>query len=434
VSGNSSSDNQPEDSRDVIATALARIYRGGLTSASGGNLSIRDDGGTMWITPARLDKGTLRGTDVVRVSPDGAVEGPSEPSSELPFHLALYGTRPDVRAIAHAHPAALGAWAICHRVPDLSRLPRAIAVCGGAGIVPYERTGTIRLARRIADAFAAGVGCALLENHGVIAVGADMREAIARLEALDGAARILARAAALGGPAPSPGSPAVQSLSLPARQPSTRGDPVHREERDLLCRFARRAYDRGLLAGQPFCMSIRLGDDTFLATSGRMDAAFPDGADIAHVRLGTTEATRAADIDHHLHYALYEAHPVIRAVITASPVHTTAFSLSGENLDPRMLSESLLVLRRVVRVPTPIVVDEPRRVASLVGPDAPAALLEHLGALVLGGSFPEAFDRLEVLEGTAEALVESRRVGDPVPLNDESVAELVSMMRSTRTC
>ena len=82
--------------RDEIVRTMERIYRYRMTTTSGGNLSIRDDDGSVWITPARVDKGGLRREDVVHVRPDGSVEGPHRPSSEFPFHRAIYDSRPDL--------------------------------------------------------------------------------------------------------------------------------------------------------------------------------------------------------------------------------------------------------------------------------------------------------------------------------------------------
>jgi L-fuculose-phosphate aldolase len=68
---------------------MSRIYRYRMTTTSGGNLSIRDSNGDIWITPARVDKGSLRRDDIVCVRPNGTTEGPHPPSSELPFHQAI---------------------------------------------------------------------------------------------------------------------------------------------------------------------------------------------------------------------------------------------------------------------------------------------------------------------------------------------------------
>ncbi|HPY42603.1 MAG TPA: class II aldolase/adducin family protein, partial [Thiolinea sp.] len=57
--------------REQIAETLARIYRGGMTTTSGGNLSIRDESGAIWITPRGVDKGAMTAQDIVCIRPDG---------------------------------------------------------------------------------------------------------------------------------------------------------------------------------------------------------------------------------------------------------------------------------------------------------------------------------------------------------------------------
>ncbi|MAP09897.1 MAG: aldolase, partial [Rhodopirellula sp.] len=76
--------------RDRIMQTMDRIYRYRMTTTSGGNLSIRDSEGNIWITPARVDKGNLTRNDIICVRADGSVDGPHPPSSEFPFHKAIY--------------------------------------------------------------------------------------------------------------------------------------------------------------------------------------------------------------------------------------------------------------------------------------------------------------------------------------------------------
>ncbi len=82
--------------RDELMLTMERIYRYRMTTTSGGNLSIREDDGDIWITPARVDKGNLRRDDMVCVRPDGTVEGRHPPSSEFVFHKAIYDARPEL--------------------------------------------------------------------------------------------------------------------------------------------------------------------------------------------------------------------------------------------------------------------------------------------------------------------------------------------------
>src|ERR687883_1099722 len=88
--------------RDEITATMGRIYRYRMTTTSGGNLSICEPDGTVWVTPARVDKGGLTREDVVCLRPGGTVEGLHQPSSELPFHQMIYDARPDIRGVVHA--------------------------------------------------------------------------------------------------------------------------------------------------------------------------------------------------------------------------------------------------------------------------------------------------------------------------------------------
>ena len=69
---------------DQITVIIGRIYRSGMTTTSGGNISIRDESRNIWITPSGVDKGSLTATDIVCIKPDGTVSGAHKPSSELP--------------------------------------------------------------------------------------------------------------------------------------------------------------------------------------------------------------------------------------------------------------------------------------------------------------------------------------------------------------
>src|SRR6201995_3992103 len=90
--------------RDELLQAMERIYRYRMTTTSGGNLSICESSGDVWITPARVDKGGLRREDIVRVRAGGEVQGIRTPSSELPIHRQIRERRPELRGIVHAHP------------------------------------------------------------------------------------------------------------------------------------------------------------------------------------------------------------------------------------------------------------------------------------------------------------------------------------------
>jgi len=97
-----------------LVQAMDRIYKYRMTTTSGGNLSIRDDDGSIWITPARVDKGALKIEDIVRIAPDGGSHGRHKPSSEFPFHQRIYAARPDIRAIVHERPDPGKVYSLIH--------------------------------------------------------------------------------------------------------------------------------------------------------------------------------------------------------------------------------------------------------------------------------------------------------------------------------
>src|SRR5215204_4652102 len=67
--------------RDQITMVIARIYNRGLTTTSGGNISIIDENGDIWVTPSAVDKGSLQPYDIICVKKDGTKIGPHKPSS-----------------------------------------------------------------------------------------------------------------------------------------------------------------------------------------------------------------------------------------------------------------------------------------------------------------------------------------------------------------
>ena len=236
--------------RDEIMRTMERIYRHRMTTTSGGNLSMRDDDGGVWITPARVDKGRLRREDIIRVRTDGTVEGLHPPSSELPFHRAIYAARPEVRGIVHAHPVALVAFSVCRKVPDTRLLPQARQVCGEVGFAPYALPGSEGLGANIAATFAEGFHCVVLENHGVVTSGESLQEAFERFETLEFTAKTVIKASILGTVKYLSAADAVKPRSLMATAATIAASPATSDERELrrqICEFVRRSYQQRLM-------------------------------------------------------------------------------------------------------------------------------------------------------------------------------------------
>jgi L-fuculose-phosphate aldolase len=413
--------------RDRVLASIERIYRYRMTTTSGGNISLREESGDIWITPARLDKGSLRREDIVCVRGNGSVDGPHRPSSEFPFHQAIYGARPDLRGVVHAHSVALVAFSLVRRTPDTRLFHQAHHVCGEAGFAPYELPGSEALGRSIASVFAGGLSAVILENHGVVTAGSSLEEAFHRFETLEFTAKTVIKATRLG----EIRYLTNQELELPARRPSeweefehTTVTSAEMELRLQLAAFVRRAYRQRLFISTQGSFSARVDASSFLITPYNFDRGWMEPQDLVLVREGRVEARKRPSRAARSHDAIYRRHAAAGAVINAYPVNATAFSVTGATLDTRTIPESFVVLREVSRVPYGIQFVSPDQTARAITPHQPAALLENDGVLVTGRTILEAFDRLEVLEATAEALINCRSAGTLSPLSDQRLEEL----------
>jgi L-fuculose-phosphate aldolase len=414
---------------DELVSAMERIYRYSMTTTSGGNLSICDSDGSIWITPARVDKGNLTREDIVHVLPDGSVEGRHPASSEFPFHKNIYQLRPDLKAIVHAHPVALVAFSISGITPNTRILAKAHSVCGKVGFAPYALPGSTKLGENIAKVFAEGFNCVLLENHGVAIGGTSFKEAFERFESLEFACRTSLKSRAMG---VTPHFLSDEQLAqansrklgfgtfTPA-SPSTLEQAVRRD----LCEFVRRGYRQRLLISTEGSFSARVDSESFVITSHDTDRATVESPDLVLVHQSKFEEGKTPSQAAGIHQAIYAKYPEIHSVVIATPVNATAFSVAHNKLDVRTIPESYIFLRDVKALPFAWAYGDGGEIAGAVTPEFPVALLEDGGALVIGRTILDAFDRLEVLESTSEAVINAGFLGAVKPMDDEVIDELI---------
>jgi L-fuculose-phosphate aldolase len=415
--------------RDELMEIMNRIYRYRMTTTSGGNLSIRDTNGDVWITPSRVDKGSLRRDDIVRVRLNGTTEGLHPPSSELPFHQAIYAVRPDLGAIVHAHPVALVAFSIVGQVPDTRLFHQASRVCGAGGFAPYALPGSAALGKEIAAVFQQNFNCVILENHGVAVGGADMQEAFQRFEMFEFTAKTVIKASQLGDVHYLDDAQLKLSVERLLSFEEVDREPAGSREKEVrrqLAEFIRRGYQQRLLISKAGSFSARLDEDSFLITPRGLDRSRVELEDFVLISKGMRERGKIPSHAALNHQAIYHRYPQITAIVNASPVNGTAFSVSDCPCDSRTIPESYIFLREVQKIPFGMQFGNGEDLARRVSTRHPIALLENDGVLVLGTSILDAFDRLEVLESTAEALINSRSLGRVAPMSERVIKELAA--------
>jgi L-fuculose-phosphate aldolase len=287
--------------------------------------------------------------------------------------------------------------------------------------------GSEQLARRIAQAFVGNQQCVILENHGVVVGGASLSQAYQRFETFEFAGKTIIKSRQLG---------EVRYLSddqlalAEQRRVTLQSLENHcatsqeQEIRRQLCEFVRRGYRQRLLISTEGSFSARVDEESFLITPSQQDRSTLDIEDLVLVRGNQCEAGHRPSRATLAHQAIYRRHPTIRAIVFAHPVNATAFSVTQTALDARTIPESYIFLRDIGRVPYGVHYQANESIADHVSPKAPAVLLENDGVLVVGTSILDTFDRLEVLETTAEAIINSRLLGEIAPMSEAVISEL----------
>ena len=417
--------------REQLVQIMDRIYRYGLTTTSGGNLSILDENGDLWITPAGVDKGNLEPRDIMCLKPDGQVVGPHSLSTEYPFHQVIYRRRPDARAIVHAHSPALISFSIARIIPDTRIIPQAHHVCGEVGYAPYALPGSWQLGENIANTFAQGFDAVLLENHGIVTVGPDLLAAFQRLETLELCARTQILASSLASDrAPVHALTDEQiaqfenrSTNLPTFQPHP-ASSRERELRQAICRMVHRAYERRLMTSTEGTVSARVEGNSFLITPYGVDRKLLNLEDIVLIENSRAEQGKRPSRAARLHQVIFADHPDIQCIITAQCPHAMAYAVTGQLLDSRTIPESYVVLRNVPLVPYGLPYEAPEQVSAVLSPKSPAALIQNDTLLTTGATIHQAFDRLEVADFTAKSLINTEHIGPLAPIGEAEVRNL----------
>jgi L-fuculose-phosphate aldolase len=414
--------------RDQITEIIRRIYHAGLTTTSGGNISIKDIEGNIWVTPSAIDKGTLQRKDIVCVKPDGTVQGHHKPSSEFPFHKAIYETRPDLKAVIHAHPPALVSFSIVRRIPDMNIIPQAKHICGPIGYAPYAIPGGEELGRAIAAEFKKGHQAVIMENHGTVVGGVDLKDAYVRFETLEFSARTIINASTIGEPVylEDEQIDAFES-QIPEELPEM--ERVEHTEKELSIRrqistLVRRSCAQGLMIASYGTVSVRWKGDDFLITPRNVPRWEMDLEDVVQIVNGKREPGKLPSRAIMVHQRIYQDNPHVNSIILTQPQHIMAFGVTGRKLDVRTIPESWIFLQEIPMVEFGAQFQGASEVARLFAPDTPAIIIRNDSIIVTGDKLLQTFDRLEVAEFSARSLIMGRPLGPLVPINERQIEAL----------
>ena len=183
--------------RTAVAETARALAAAGLVTGVAGNVSARD-GELVAVTPTGGRLAELTAEDIAVVDIDGdRVDAPRAPTSELPFHLAIY-ERFDSGAVVHTHPPM--ATAVACVADELPCIHYSQLQLGGAiRVARYATFGTGDLAQTVVEALE-GRTAALMRSHGAVTYGADLQAALDATELLEWACGVYVHACACGTP------------------------------------------------------------------------------------------------------------------------------------------------------------------------------------------------------------------------------------------
>ena len=166
--------------RRAVVDAAIELERRGLNHNTAGNVSVRVGDGLL-VTPTGIPAAMLVPDDIVELDAGGdARPGQSRrPTSEWQLHTAIYAARPDVSAIVHTHsPEATAAACVGSPIPAVHYI---VAKGGGRDVPvsPYATYGSAELAAAVVATLGPDRRACLMANHGMIAGGRSLDDAVA---------------------------------------------------------------------------------------------------------------------------------------------------------------------------------------------------------------------------------------------------------------
>jgi L-fuculose-phosphate aldolase len=413
--------------RNQITEVIDRIYKRGMTTTSGGNISIIDAQGDIWVTPSAVDKGSLRPSDIICVKKDGTVIGKHKPSSEFPFHKAIYEARPDIKSVIHAHPPALVSFSIVRQIPNTNVISQAKHICGPIGYAKYRIPGSEDLGEVIADEFKKGFKAIIMENHGTVLGGSDLTDAFERFEALEFCASTILYGAQIGKPNYLKDAQIeefeAQAVGVLPEMETTDYPSDEVEKRAEICKIVQRSCQQGLMISSYGTVSMRWRDNDFLITPTGINRWDLDVDDIVQIKDGHREVGKNPSRAAWIHQEIYNLNPDVNSIIMTQSPYLMAFGVTNSYLNVRTIPESWIFLQDINTIKYGDHFRKNRN-PELVEDCATALIIENDSVIITGDKLLQTFDYLEVAEFSAKSIVLGNSLGELMPINDEQVEDL----------
>ncbi|MCL2106183.1 MAG: class II aldolase/adducin family protein [Oscillospiraceae bacterium] len=199
--------------------------------------------------------------------------------------------------------------------------------------------------------------------------------------------------------------------------------------REQICDIGRKCWQLGWVAANDGNISVKLGENRFLATPTGVSKSFLEPGMLLLVdKQGLPlegEAGRPSS-EIKMHMKCYELREDVGAVLHAHPPAATGFAVAGIPLDGYNMIETVVAMGSVPLTPygTPSTEEVPEAIAPYL-PEHDVMLLENHGALTVGADLLTAFYRMESLELWAKISINARLLGGAREISRENIDKLL---------
>ncbi len=187
-----------------------RAYGAKMVPGTSGNISVLE-GDKVLLSASGVCLGDMELKDIAILNIDGENLNNIKPSSEKLMHLEIYKKRPDIKAIIHIHCPYATSFAVCHKEMNEPILPEFIYNFGtaqtgtddnkaqrGVPSAKYALPSSFELAEEVSNYFRDGNNAVLMENHGLVAGAASLKQTFYILESIQAYAKTYFAAKFLG--------------------------------------------------------------------------------------------------------------------------------------------------------------------------------------------------------------------------------------------
>jgi L-fuculose-phosphate aldolase len=171
-----------------------------------------------------------------------------------------------------------------------------------------------------------------------------------------------------------------------------------------------------------------LDSKNFLITPHKCDRFLLTPDEIVRIHDNRKEYGKVPSKSVHLHKEIFDTHPHINSIITANPPHAMAFAVTDADFDSRIIPESYIQLRDVVKASdcktgALNAAETYIATANALSLKTPALIREN-EIITTGNTLLQAYDRMEVCEATAKAIIAASNIGEPARISPAQAAEI----------